>query len=92
MNPSYLIRPDALYPSESSDASAHLYIFMGGVHLLQTFSDVRHHPLEDLTAHYDSWAPHAEVLPRLQSQFTKLVPGSHASLSQEDRLTAVETA
>lgn len=51
-----------------------------------------HHPLEDLAAHDDPWAPHAEVLTRLQGQFAQLIPCSHARLSQKDGLAAVETA
>jgi len=65
---------------------------MGGVHLLDTLSDVGHHPLEDLAAHDDPWPPHAEVLPGLQGQFPQLVSGAHARLAQEDGLAAVEAA
>lgn len=92
MKPPYLIGPNTLDPGKPSDTPAHLHILVSGVHLLQTLSNVGHHPLEDLTAHDDPWPPHAEVLPRLQGQFTQLIPGSHARLSQEDGLTAVETA
>lgn len=92
IKPSYLIRPDTLDPGKPPDTPAHLHILVCGIHLLQTLSDVGHHPLEDLAAHDDPWPPHTEVLPRLQGQFAQLIPGPHACLSQEDGLTAVETA
>lgn len=92
VKPFYLIGPDTLDPGEPSDTPANLHILVGGVHLLQALSDMGHHPLEDLAAHDDPWAPHAEVLSRLQGQFAQLVPCSHARLSQKDGLAAVETA
>lgn len=88
----YLIGPDTLDLGEPSDTAAHLHVFVGGVHLLQALSDVGHHPPEDLAAHDDPRSPHAEVLSRLQGQFAQFIPRTHASLSQEDGLAAVETA
>lgn len=92
MKAAHLIGPDTLDPSKPPDTPAHLHVLMGGVHLLQTLSDVGHHPLEDLAAHDDPGPPHAEVLPGLQGQFPQLVPGSHAGLPQENGFAAVEAA
>lgn len=51
-----------------------------------------YHPLKNFTAHDDAWPTHTEVLPRLQSQFPKLIPGPHSRLTQKDGLTAIEAA
>lgn len=88
----YLIRPDTLSSSKTSDTAAHLHIFMGGVHLPQAGADVGHHPAENLAAEDHARTPHAEVLAWLKGQFAQLLCSAQTRLTQVQWLTAVQRA
>lgn len=86
----YLIGPNTLRSSKSSDAPAHLHVLVSGVHLTKAFTYVWHHPPQNLPAEYHSWPSHAEILSRLKSQLPKFFNVTQTSLSQIQRLTAVQ--
>jgi len=63
---------------------------MSGVHFSKAFTYVWHHSPENLTAEDHSRPSHAEILSRLQPEFSKLFNITQTSLPQIQRFTAVQ--
>lgn len=87
---SYLIRPDTLSPTKTSNTSSYFHVLMSCVHLSETFTNMWHHPPENFSTEDHARASHAKVLTWFQPQFSKFFSIAQACLAQVERLAAIQ--
>ena len=87
---SYLIRPDALSPTKTSNTSSDFHVLVSRVHFSEAFTNMWYHPPENLATEDHSRSSHAEVLPRLQPQLSEFFNIPQASLAQVEGLAAIQ--